>query len=222
MVIEEYIIGTIAAKGVETIINYLTNNPDTRKSNEVVELRKRVEFLEGNFGQQITEDEFWNFQKALEEISPLIDEYGIDIDVEFEIVYDDCIACDVCKEVCPVEAIVLDYDGFIKGINLNECIGCGLCAEECPVEAINIFYPEITDVGYAGYYCPNCGFQITSITDTCGAEIDRFECPNCGNWFELSDICPYCGFDITQLICHQCGNIITSFICPQCNKLIPV
>lgn len=138
----EWIVGPIVVKGVEMIMNYLTKNPDARESSELVKLRSEVEFLRRNLGQQITEDEFWRVQKALEEIYPLIDEYDIDIpDIEYELNGDECVACGICEEICPTGAIVLNYDGIIEDIDLDNCIDCGLCAEECPVEAIKIFIP---------------------------------------------------------------------------------
>ncbi len=142
----EWIVGPIVVKGVEMIINYLTKNPDARESSELAELRSQVEFLKRNLGQQITEDEFWRVQKALEEIYPLIDEYDIDIpDIEYELDCDECVACGICEEVCPTEAIILNYEGIIEDIDLDKCIDCGLCAEECPVEAIKIFIPVVIE-----------------------------------------------------------------------------
>jgi len=45
---------------------------------------------------------------------------------------EDCIACGVCKDNCPVEAICPDppYE-----INADVCIDCGACAGNCPVGA---------------------------------------------------------------------------------------
>lgn len=46
---------------------------------------------------------------------------------------DECIACGVCAEGCPTEAIS-EGDGKFE-INADACIDCGACAEVCPVEA---------------------------------------------------------------------------------------
>ena len=51
----------------------------------------------------------------------------------FEIT-DECLACGVCMDECPVEAISEGEDIFI--INTSECTDCGSCSEVCPNEAI--------------------------------------------------------------------------------------
>ncbi|MCL4309934.1 MAG: DUF362 domain-containing protein [Thermoleophilia bacterium] len=51
----------------------------------------------------------------------------------FEIT-DECLACGVCMDECPVEAISEGEDIFV--INANECTDCGSCSEVCPNEAI--------------------------------------------------------------------------------------
>ncbi len=44
----------------------------------------------------------------------------------------ECIQCDVCKDICPVDAITLDpYPEFA-----DSCIACFSCVRECPEEAI--------------------------------------------------------------------------------------
>lgn len=46
----------------------------------------------------------------------------------------ECISCDGCVEVCPVEAI---HDGpEHKEINTSECIECGDCTKACPIGAV--------------------------------------------------------------------------------------
>ncbi len=47
---------------------------------------------------------------------------------------DDCIACGVCADECPVEAISEGSDTFV--INADNCTDCGACSEVCPNEAI--------------------------------------------------------------------------------------
>jgi len=46
-----------------------------------------------------------------------------------------CTACGNCKEVCPVEAIVVDDKAKIDA---DACVDCGTCVDECPVEAISL------------------------------------------------------------------------------------
>ncbi|KXS40229.1 MULTISPECIES: DUF362 domain-containing protein [unclassified Candidatus Frackibacter] len=47
---------------------------------------------------------------------------------------DECSACGICADECPVEAIAEGDDIF--SIDADECTDCGVCAEECPLEAI--------------------------------------------------------------------------------------
>ncbi len=44
-----------------------------------------------------------------------------------------CVACGMCFEECPVEAI---QKGEPYVINEEECHDCGSCSEVCPVNAI--------------------------------------------------------------------------------------
>lgn len=46
---------------------------------------------------------------------------------------EECIGCGLCKDNCPVEAIV-EVDGKFV-INPDLCIDCGACADNCPVSA---------------------------------------------------------------------------------------
>jgi len=46
---------------------------------------------------------------------------------------DDCTACGLCEEACPMKAIeILD----VAQVNVKRCIGCGLCVSSCAVDAI--------------------------------------------------------------------------------------
>lgn len=49
------------------------------------------------------------------------------------IINDECIACGVCSDECPVEAITEGDDKY--SINPELCTECGACADVCPVEA---------------------------------------------------------------------------------------
>lgn len=51
---------------------------------------------------------------------------------------DDCVACEECIEVCPLEMITLKSDGEAAQIDEKGCIGCGVCAVKCPAEAITL------------------------------------------------------------------------------------
>ena len=46
---------------------------------------------------------------------------------------EDCIACGICKECCPENAI---SEGDIYVIDGKHCIECGRCYEHCPANAI--------------------------------------------------------------------------------------
>jgi len=45
---------------------------------------------------------------------------------------DACIACSVCKDICPVSCI---SEGDIYVIDPDKCIDCDKCADICPVAA---------------------------------------------------------------------------------------
>jgi ferredoxin len=56
----------------------------------------------------------------------------------------DCTGCEVCVEMCPMEAISLVDD--VALINEKKCIGCGVCSYQCPVTAIKLERTGIRDV----------------------------------------------------------------------------
>lgn len=45
---------------------------------------------------------------------------------------DNCINCGLCWPVCPDDAILLDAEGNMVGVDLDHCKDCGLCVEICP------------------------------------------------------------------------------------------
>jgi len=47
-----------------------------------------------------------------------------------------CIACEICMERCPMDAIAL-MDGVIR-LNQDRCIGCGLCVSTCPTGGLKL------------------------------------------------------------------------------------
>jgi ferredoxin len=46
---------------------------------------------------------------------------------------EECTACGVCEERCPMDAITIDD---VAVVALERCIGCGVCAGSCDFEAI--------------------------------------------------------------------------------------
>ena len=57
---------------------------------------------------------------------------------------DKCIRCGSCADVCPVEAIDLDFHGQI---HREKCIRCGQCADVCPGNALMLlgtYFPANT------------------------------------------------------------------------------
>ena len=58
----------------------------------------------------------------------------------FTINPDICVSCELCKENCPAQAIVLWHDvdrcdEYCKIIE-NKCLQCGTCQDVCPTGAI--------------------------------------------------------------------------------------
>lgn len=47
---------------------------------------------------------------------------------------DECIACGVCVDACPQEALSV---ADVCTVNADSCIDCGTCIDECPVGAIS-------------------------------------------------------------------------------------
>jgi len=45
-----------------------------------------------------------------------------------------CVACGVCVEECPVDAITMEDE--TARIDMEECIKCGVCHEVCPQDAV--------------------------------------------------------------------------------------
>lgn len=42
-----------------------------------------------------------------------------------------CVACGVCVQVCPKDAISI-YKGCYAVVDEEQCIGCGICEKNCP------------------------------------------------------------------------------------------
>ncbi|MGL5381605.1 DUF362 domain-containing protein [Clostridium sp.] len=48
-----------------------------------------------------------------------------------------CVACGVCKKVCPLDVITI-YKGIYAKVDFDKCVGCSKCAKECPASVIEI------------------------------------------------------------------------------------
>lgn len=47
-----------------------------------------------------------------------------------------CTGCELCVEVCPVDAITMENEKAV--VDEEECTDCGQCVEECPNDAITM------------------------------------------------------------------------------------
>jgi formate hydrogenlyase subunit 6/NADH:ubiquinone oxidoreductase subunit I len=81
------------------------------------------------------------FLKSVKEL----DNYGAIIKSNFDpiIHQEKCIACTICRDICPMDAISTkreqkNSDNHQIIIKRELCIGCGLCASHCPQEAITL------------------------------------------------------------------------------------
>ena len=50
---------------------------------------------------------------------------------------DDCVACNDCVDVCPVEVFEMQDDKSVP-VNADECLGCESCIEVCEPGAITV------------------------------------------------------------------------------------
>jgi len=57
---------------------------------------------------------------------------------------ENCVACGVCVERCPFDALFLDEESNRSTVNPDLCIGCGVCAAGCPTEALKLHRYERT------------------------------------------------------------------------------
>ena len=97
---------------------------------------------------------------------PEVGRYQLDVEI------DDCIVCDLCAKVCPVDCITIDSikatelightsDGSPKrihaakfDIDMAKCMYCGLCTIVCPTECIvmtNQYDKSVFEVSHLTY-----------------------------------------------------------------------
>lgn len=53
-----------------------------------------------------------------------------------------CVACGVCVNECPRDAISI-FKGLYAKVNEKRCIGCGRCKKACPASIIAMLENEV-------------------------------------------------------------------------------
>ena len=48
-----------------------------------------------------------------------------------------CVACGVCKKVCPKQAIEIVKGCYAK-VDEEKCVGCRMCEKSCPADCIKV------------------------------------------------------------------------------------
>jgi len=116
-----------------------------------------------------------------------------------------CLGLGTCKDVCPVNAIIIDAD-HRRWVNRGRCTGCGLCLEVCPRDLIEVV-PRKQQVlrvcnnkdkgRKAREVCSVCCIVCKKCVKACNfdaveikenrAFIDYEKCTQCG---KCIDVCP--------------------------------
>jgi Na+-translocating ferredoxin:NAD+ oxidoreductase subunit B len=116
-----------------------------------------------------------------------------------------CLGLGTCKDVCPVNAIVIDED-HRRWVNREKCTGCGLCVDACPRHLIQVV-PRDQEVlvvcnsrdkgSKARRVCSVCCTACQKCVKACDfdaiymdqnrAWIDYEKCTQCG---KCIDVCP--------------------------------
>ena len=72
---------------------------------------------------------------------PLVD---IRVDVPVSVDQSLCIeGCNLCVEVCPLDALAIDPDTGKAYMHVDECWYCGPCADRCPTGAVTVNIPYL-------------------------------------------------------------------------------
>ncbi|MGD0276682.1 MAG: 4Fe-4S binding protein [Syntrophales bacterium] len=59
------------------------------------------------------------------------------------VLVDNCTACGLCEEKCPMEAIRVVDDAAV--VNRDRCIGCGVCVGTCAFDAVKLLKKDVSD-----------------------------------------------------------------------------
>jgi formate hydrogenlyase subunit 6/NADH:ubiquinone oxidoreductase subunit I len=51
--------------------------------------------------------------------------------------------CNLCVEVCPLDALAIDPDTGKAYMHVDECWYCGPCADRCPTGAVTVNIPYL-------------------------------------------------------------------------------
>src|ERR1700753_4240287 len=108
---------------------------------------------------------------------PEVGRYQLDVEI------DDCIVCDLCAKICPVncidieqikatELIGLTSDGSPKriyaakfDIDMAKCMYCGLCTIVCPTECIvitNQYDRRVSELKNLNYECSDMAPEVAA------------------------------------------------------------
>ncbi len=104
------------------------------------------------------------FRKPITELypeqKPFVPEDGRGLHVYDE---DKCIACKMCMTACPVDCLVIEWEGRGKDalitryeIDYQRCLFCNLCCEPCPTDCINM----TAKWDLSGYTRDDCGVKF--------------------------------------------------------------
>ena len=65
-----------------------------------------------------------------------------------------CVSCEICKAICPVNAINIEYEdgNFVPRVKQKTCIDCNKCINVCPGIDIDIFLGEDFENWFTGSY----------------------------------------------------------------------
>ncbi len=120
-----------------------------------------------------------------------------------------CISCDICVEVCPLNAIV-PHNPKPPNIIVDSCVFCGRCVKKCPMNAIEIKY----NVGRV----ENSNITIEEWIKNTKLLHNKIRCLDC---LVCVKTCPFCaiksnGYKNLDFDCEKCE------LCGFCGDICPI